>query len=87
MHADDIRTLAISEETLTRQIALVKTFAEENLLKLNTKCYFKYLRENVPFPRAGHRVKCVYGTYICVYTTCMCVHVHVWYRCMECQRR
>ena len=39
MHADDIRTLATSEETLTRQIALVKTFAEENLLKLNTnKC-------------------------------------------------
>ena len=25
MHADDIRTLATSEETLTRQIALVKT--------------------------------------------------------------
>ena len=39
MHADDIRTLATSEETLRRQIALVKTFAEENLLKLNTnKC-------------------------------------------------
>ena len=39
MHADDIRTLATSEETLTRQITLVKTFAEENLLKLNTnKC-------------------------------------------------
>ena len=39
MHADDIRTLATSEETLTRRIALVKTFAEENLLKLNTnKC-------------------------------------------------
>ena len=39
MHADDIRTLATSEETLTRQIALVKTFAEENLLKLNiNKC-------------------------------------------------
>ena len=28
MHADDIRTLATSEETLTRQIALVKTFTE-----------------------------------------------------------
>ena len=39
MHADDIRTLATSEETLTRQIVLVKTFVEENLLKLNTnKC-------------------------------------------------
>ena len=39
MHADDIRTLATSEETLTRQIALVKKNAEENLLKLNTnKC-------------------------------------------------
>ena len=39
MHADDIRTIATSEETLTRQIALVKTFAEENLLKLNiNKC-------------------------------------------------
>ena len=39
MHADDIQTLASSEETLTRQIALVNTFAEEYLLKLNiNKC-------------------------------------------------
>ncbi len=35
LHADDIRTLATSEESLQRQVALVKAFAEENLLRLN----------------------------------------------------
>ena len=39
LHADDVRTLATSEESLQCQVALVKAFAEENLLKLNvSKC-------------------------------------------------
>jgi len=39
LHADDIRTLATSEESLQRQVALVKAFADENLLTLNaSKC-------------------------------------------------
>ncbi len=39
LHADDIRTLATSEESLQRQVAPVKAFAEENLLRLNVnKC-------------------------------------------------
>ena len=38
IHAD-IRTLASSEESIDRQVALVKAFAEDNLLKLNVnKC-------------------------------------------------
>ena len=35
LHADDIRTLATSEESLWKQIEVVKQFADENLLKLN----------------------------------------------------
>ena len=39
LHADNVRTLATSEESLQCQVALVKAFAEENLLKLNvSKC-------------------------------------------------
>ena len=39
LHADDIRTLATSEESLQRQVALVKAFADENFLRLNlSKC-------------------------------------------------
>ena len=39
LHADDIRTLASSEDSLKRQVAIVKEFAEDNLLKLNAnKC-------------------------------------------------
>ena len=39
LHADDIRTLAISMDTLNAQVALVKKFAENNFLKLNVqKC-------------------------------------------------
>ena len=39
LHADDVRTLATSEESLQCQVALVKAFAEQNLLKLNvSKC-------------------------------------------------
>ena len=37
LHADDIRTLATSEDSLQRQVGLVKAFAEENLLRLNVK--------------------------------------------------
>ena len=44
LHADDIRTLATSEESLMKQVQLVKQFADRNLLKLNVnKC------EIVPF--------------------------------------
>ena len=35
LHADDIKTLATSEESLKRQIDLVKCFADQNLLNLN----------------------------------------------------
>ena len=39
LHADDIRTLATSIDSLNAQVALVKGFAEENFLKLNVqKC-------------------------------------------------
>ena len=39
LHADDIRTLATSEESLQRQVALVDAFAKENFLRLNlSKC-------------------------------------------------
>ena len=39
LHADDIRTLATSIDTLNAQVALVKKFAENNFLKLNVqKC-------------------------------------------------
>ncbi len=39
LHADDVRTLATSEESLRKQVALVKTFADENFLRLNlSKC-------------------------------------------------
>ena len=39
LHADDIRTLATSEASLSHQIELVKVFADQNLLKLNiSKC-------------------------------------------------
>ena len=39
LHADDIRTLATSMDTLNAQVALVKKFAENNFLKLNVqKC-------------------------------------------------
>ena len=35
LHSDDIRTLATSEDSLRRQIEVVKQFADRNLLKLN----------------------------------------------------
>ena len=35
LQADDIRTLATSEESMKSQVALVKAFAEDNLLRLN----------------------------------------------------
>ena len=39
LHADDIRTLATSIDSLNAQVALVKKFAENNFLKLNVqKC-------------------------------------------------
>ena len=39
LHADDVRTLATSKESLEAQVALVKKFAEMNFLKLNVdKC-------------------------------------------------
>ena len=39
LHADDIRTLVTSADSLSAQVSLVKSFAEENLLKLNVqKC-------------------------------------------------
>ncbi len=38
-HADDIRTLSTSEETLEAQVNVVKHFCEENHLRLNVqKC-------------------------------------------------
>ena len=41
LHADDIRTLATSADSLSAQVSLVKSFAEENFLKLNVqKCKF-----------------------------------------------
>ena len=52
LHADDIRTLATSEDSLQRQVGLVKAFAEENLLRLNvSKCeivLFSQIRNIVP---------------------------------------
>ena len=39
LHADDVRTLATSEDSLRKQIDMVKSFADRNLLKLNvSKC-------------------------------------------------
>ena len=39
LHADDVRTLASSKESLEAQVAMVKEFAERNFLKLNVgKC-------------------------------------------------
>ena len=44
LHADDIRTLATSEESLERQVSLVKVFADENMLRLNvSKCEIEVL--------------------------------------------
>ena len=53
LHADDIRTLASSEESIDRQVALVKAFAEENLLKLNvSKCEIvHFLRDHNIIPQ------------------------------------
>ena len=45
LHADNIRTLATSEESLQYQVALVRAFVEENLLKLNvSKCKITLLK-------------------------------------------
>ena len=39
LHADDIRTLASSTDSLKRQILIVEDFSKENLLKINLhKC-------------------------------------------------
>ena len=39
LHADDVRSLASSKESLEAQVAMVKVFAERNFLKLNVgKC-------------------------------------------------
>ena len=39
LHADDVRTLAPTEDSLRQQVAAVKTFADENFLTLNlSKC-------------------------------------------------
>ena len=39
LHADDVRTLASSKESLEAQVAMVKEFTERNFLKLNVgKC-------------------------------------------------
>ena len=47
LHADDIRTLATSEDSLQRQVGLVKAFAEENLLQLNvSKCEIVLFSQN-----------------------------------------
>ena len=47
LHADDIRTLATSEDSLQRQVGLVKAFAEENLLRLNIrKCEIVHFSQN-----------------------------------------
>ena len=47
LQADDIRTLATSEESLQRQVELVKSFAEENLLRLNvSKCKIMLFSQN-----------------------------------------
>ena len=47
LHADDIRTLATSEDSLQRQVGLVKAFAEENLLRLNvSKCEIVLFSQN-----------------------------------------
>ena len=37
LHADDIRTLATSADSLKAQVSLVKSFSEENFLKLNVQ--------------------------------------------------
>ena len=39
LHADDIRTLATSIDSLNVQVALIKKFAENNFLKLNVQEY------------------------------------------------
>ena len=39
LRADDVRTLATSKESLQYQVAFVKAFPEENLLKLNVSKY------------------------------------------------
>ena len=47
LHADDIRTLATSEDSLQRQVGLVKAFAAENLLRLNvSKCEIVLFSQN-----------------------------------------
>ena len=47
LHANDIRTLATSEDSLQRQVGLVKAFAEENLLRLNvSKCELVLFSQN-----------------------------------------
>lgn len=39
MHADDIRTIATSNDSLEKQVAIVRKFASENFLRLNVqKC-------------------------------------------------
>ena len=39
LHADDVRTLASSKESLEAQVAMVKEFADRKFLKLNVgKC-------------------------------------------------
>ena len=57
LHADDIRTLATSEESLQQQVALVKAFADRSFLKLNiSKCEIVMFSRDLP---AGDVRKCL----------------------------
>ena len=71
LHADDIRSLATSEESMKSQVALMKAFTEENLLRLNvSKCEIVLFSKdrNVTLPKcviegsitpAGDVAKCL----------------------------
>ena len=71
LHADDLRMLATSEESLDCQVVLVKVFGEKNLLKLNvSKCEIILFssQKSIAFPvcevegsvmPAGDVVKCL----------------------------
>ncbi len=57
-HADDIRTLASSEELLEAQISLVRNFCTANFLQLNVqKCEVIRLDRQGGRSREGHDVE------------------------------
>ena len=50
LHANDIRTLATSEESLQQEVALVKAFADKNFLRLSIKILMFFRDQSTALP-------------------------------------